>query len=150
MRVFRPALLLACGIMLLAACSPSEPRHPEEPALRSFLERYFSTWSAKNIEGYGACFHSSARITFVDKGGESASQGLTDFLHSQKLSHAQSAYPMSEVPTDITISGDSRIAQAAVRWKLTKGAETVTGTDYFTLVKSPAGWRIIALAFYND
>jgi hypothetical protein len=57
---------------------------------------------------------------------------------------------MTEVPTDIKITGDARVAQAQVRWKLTKGRDVVTGTDYFTLLKTPAGWRIAALVFYND
>jgi hypothetical protein len=57
---------------------------------------------------------------------------------------------MVEIPTDIKISGDSRVAQAEVRWKLTKGREIVTGTDYFTLVRSSEGWRIASLVFYND
>jgi hypothetical protein len=143
------ALAALICTFVLGACS-RESKHPEEPAVKTFLESYFSTWSGKNFDGYGACFHPTARITFVDKGGESASQGLTDFLHSQKLSHSQSAYPMTEVPTQMTISGDTRVAQAAVRWKLTKGAETVTGTDYFTLIKTRDGWRIAALVFYND
>jgi hypothetical protein len=142
--------LVLLGCMLLVTGCGAKAGHPDEPAVKAFLERYFSTWSAKDFEGYGGCFHPSARITFVEKGGESASQGLTDFLHSQKLSHSQSAYPMTEVPTDMRISGDARVAQAAVRWKLTKGAETVTGTDFFTLIKTRNGWSIAALVFYND
>ncbi len=39
---------------------------------------------------------------------------------------------------------------AQVRWKLTKGRDVITGTDYFTLLKTPDGWRIAALMFYND
>ena len=102
------------------------------------------------MTGYGACFHPNARVTFVSPDGEAASQGLTDFLHSQKMSHAQAAFPMSEVPISMRITGDARVAQAAVNWRLTKGTETVTGLDYFTLLKTRDGWRIIALVFYND
>ena len=57
---------------------------------------------------------------------------------------------MTEVPTAMKISGDARVAQAQVRWKLTKGRDVITGTDYFTLLKTPDGWRIAALVFYND
>lgn len=146
MRGIFVALLGCC--FLLSACK--RPAHVEEPALRTFLERYFSTWSAQDMAGYGACFHPAARISFVDESGGSAAQGLTDFLHSQKLSHAQSSFPMAEAPTHMAITGDARVAQAAVRWKLTKGAEVVTGMDYFTLVKTRDGWRILALVFYND
>jgi ketosteroid isomerase-like protein len=147
----RDRLLALIGVaLLLAACGGgTPPAHPDEPALKAFLERYFSTWSAKDMDGYGACFHPSARITFVNQ-GESVSQGLTDFLHSQRMSHANASHPMVEVPTRMSISGDDKVAQAEVRWKLTKGAEIVTGTDYFTVVKTRGGWRIISLVFYND
>jgi hypothetical protein len=45
---------------------------------------------------------------------------------------------------------DDRTAQASVRWKLTKGTEITTGTDCFTLIKTPVGWKIMSLVFYND
>jgi hypothetical protein len=57
---------------------------------------------------------------------------------------------MTEVPTKMTITGDALVAQAQVRWQLTKGREVITGTDFFTLLKTPDGWRIAALVFYND
>lgn len=134
--------------MLLASCT--EAANPEEKAVRSFLERYFSTWSARDMDGYGACFDPMARVTFVSKTGGVQSDGVTDFLHGQKLAHAQATVPMTEVPTDMKITSDSRVTLAAVRWKLTKGAETVTGTDCFTLIKTEMGWKIISLVFYND
>lgn len=140
--------LLACFCLMLAGCG--QAAHLDQPGIESFLRQYFSTWSAKDMDGYGACFHPTARITFVDQSGQCGSQGLTDFLHGQKLGHQQSPVPMTEVPTDIKITGDARVAQAQVRWKLTKGRDVVTGTDYFTLLKTPAGWRIAALVFYND
>ncbi len=52
----------------LSSCSPTPAAHPAEPTVRSFLERYFSTWSAKDMDGYGACFHPQARISFVQSG----------------------------------------------------------------------------------
>lgn len=134
--------------LLLMACSPAAPADQSE--IESFLQRYFSTWSAKDMTGYQACFHPTARISFVGARGQTDSQGLTDFIHGQKLGHERSPEPMTEVPTEMKISGDTRVAQAAVRWKLTKGRETVTGTDYFTLVKTPEGWKIASLVFYND
>jgi hypothetical protein len=142
---------LAIFILLVgSSCSKGSGSNPEEKSIKPFLEKYFSTWSAKDFEGYGGCFHPSARVTFVDRSGESVSQSLTDFLHSQRISHAQANHPMSESPTSMAISGDARVAQASVRWRLIKGAESVTGTDFFTLIKTPDGWRIIALVFYND
>lgn len=143
----RLLLALLFGL-LLVACGRAAPT--DQPAIETFLKRYFSTWSAKDMVGYGSCFHATARITFVGKGGQSDSQGLTDFIHGQKLGHERAAEAMTEVPTDMKITGDDRVAQAAVRWKLIKGRETVTGTDYFTLVKTGEGWKIASLVFYND
>lgn len=142
------SLWLLLALLCLSACS--EAAHPQKAEIEVFLNRYFNTWSAKDMDGYGSCFHPTARITFVEKGGQCGSQGVTDFLHGQKLGHERSAEAMTEVPTGMKISGDSRVALAEVRWKLTKGREIVTGTDFFTLLKTPDGWRIASLVFYND
>lgn len=143
-------LALLCLAIITAGCTQEQSAHPEEPAIRAFLERYFSTWSAQDMEGYGACFQEQARVIFVEKGGGSRSEGLTDFLHGQRLGHTQSPVRMIEVPLEMHITGDARVAQAAVKWKLTKGAEIITGMDYFTLAKTPQGWRIVSLVFFND
>lgn len=146
--VIRPILILVS--MMVVSCSPQTGMAGHDDAdVREFLTRYFSTWSAKDMDGYGACFHEQARVTFVNK-GVPLTQGLTDFLHSQKLGHATATSPMTEVPTSMKILRDDRTAQASVRWKLTKGAETVTGTDCFTLIKTANGWKIMSLVFYND
>lgn len=137
-------------ITLLSLTSCSQAAHPDQTGIETFLNRYFSTWSAKDMDGYGSCFHPTARISFVEKGGQCGIQGLTDFLHGQKVGHERSPEPMTEVPTAMKISGDARVAQAQVRWKLTKGRDVITGTDFFTLLKTPDGWRIAALVFYND
>ena len=142
--------LLALIGPLLSSCGHASSSHPEEPAVRSFLGRYFSTWSAADMEGYGNCFHPLARIVFVGRNGESRSEGLTDFLHGQKMGHASSTEAMTEVPTSMSITMEDRGAQALVRWKLTKGNSIVTGTDLFTLVSTPKGWKIMSPVFYND
>jgi len=140
--------LLAMCVFILTSCT--QAAHQDQGGIETFLNRYFSTWSAKDMDGYGSCFHPTARITFVESGGNASSQGLTDFLHGQKVGHERSPEPMTEVPTAMKISGDGRVAQAEVRWKLTKGRNVVTGTDFFTLIKTAEGWKIGALIFYND
>ena len=134
---------------VLACCSPQAAGSAGDDDVGAFLTRYFSTWSAKDISGYASCFHEQARISFVHQ-GQPRTEGLTDFIHGQKLSPAAASEPMTEVPTEMKILRDERTAQASVRWKLTKGAEITTGTDCFTLIKTPAGWKIISLVFYND
>lgn len=146
--VIRPLFVLVLSIVV--SCSPQAGTAGHDDAdVREFLTRYFSTWSAKDMDGYGACFHEQARVSFVND-GVPQTQGLTDFLHGQKLGHASASSPMTEVPTSMKILRDDRTAQASVRWKLTKGTETVTGTDCFTLIKTATGWKIMSLVFYND
>ncbi len=144
-------LLTTCALLalaLLASCSKTA--NADDAAVRAFLQSYFSTWSVREMESYGACFHPDARITYVAKGGTPHTDGLTDFLHGQKLAHAQSKVAMSESPTEMKITYDDRVTAAVVRWKLTKGPEIVTGTDVFTLVKTEKGWKIMSLVFFND
>ena len=147
-RLVLGAMLCLVGVSCDRAPVPAP--HPDEPAVRAFLERYFSTWSSQDMDGYGGCFAPEARVTYVEKGGALSSQGLTDFLHGQKMGHELSKVPMKEVPLVMQISGDMRVAQAAVSWKLTKGDVVERGWDYFTLRKGQDGWRIVSLVFYQD
>ena len=100
--------------------------------------------------GYEGCFYPSARINFVAKDGNIDGLGLTDFIHSQKMAHQTSPSPMTEVPVSMTIELHEPVTQAAVHWKLSKAGQDQTGIDFFTLVKTPAGWRIVSLSFFND
>jgi SnoaL-like domain len=152
---FHSSLIAQClsallVLTLMTGCSPQSAPGASDPAdVREFLTHYFATWSAKDMDGYGACFQEQARVVLVHQGAPH-SYGLTDFLHGQKLSHATTTVPMTEVPTEMKILRDDRTAQASVRWKLTKGGEITTGTDCFTLIQTPAGWKIMSLVFYND
>jgi hypothetical protein len=130
------------------SCTQAES--PDQAEIQRFLNHYFTTWSSQDMQSYEDCFATTARITFVEATGQSTSQGLTDFIHGQKISHERSPEPMTEVPTRMKIQGDGRVAQAEVRWKLLKGRETITGTDFFTLIRTPQGWKIASLVFYND
>lgn len=140
-------------VILLAAvgCRQSPQTHPEDAEVRTFLNRYFSTWSAKDMEGYGSCFHPQARIFTLAGEHSVVSQGLTDFLHGQKLAHEMSQVPMTEKPLDMKIQGDAQGVQACVTWVLTKGAKEERGTDLFTLKKeATGGWKIVSLVFYGE
>ncbi len=137
-------------VISLSACSPKSGEHPDDAAIRAFLNRYFETWSKRDMAGYGACFDSQARILFVEKGGEIVSEGTVDFLHGQRLAHEQSESPMTERPLEMKIQGDTKVAQAVVTWVLNKGTKEERGTDFFTLRRVDAGWKIVSLVFYTD
>ncbi len=144
----RLLLVLAAALLLLPCCAGTA--NGDDKEVRSFLEHYFASWSAQEMDAYGACFDDQAHVTFVTKEGRVDSMGLTDFLHSQRMAHQTSPVRMNEVPLEMTIRKGRLITQASVTWKLTKGAEVNTGTDYFTLIKAEGGWHIIALAFDQD
>lgn len=127
------------------------PPPKDEPAVRAFLENYFHTWSTQDMDGYAACFHESARITFVtDPNGSPHSDTLTDFLYGQRMGHKTATEPMRETADSITIQSDDRAAIARVPWTLVKGTQKTTGIDHFSLLKTPAGWKIIHLLFYSN
>jgi hypothetical protein len=140
------ALLLA----ILPACAPKPTSHPHDASIRAFLTRYFSTWSAKDMDGYAACFHPQARVLFLAPSGQVTSQGLTDFLHGQKLAHETASAPMTEKPLEMTLQGDAKVVQATVTWVLTKGSTEQRGTDFFTLKREGDGWKIVTLVFYGE
>jgi hypothetical protein len=134
-------------ILLLPACSHADTA--DEKAVHSHLEHYFATWSAQDMEGYESCFHPQARITFVS-GGQIGTEGLTDFLFGQRMSHQQAKSPMKEVPKEMKITVANDIAQCSVRWELQKTEGNVTGTDLFTLARSGDGWKIVALVWEQN
>jgi hypothetical protein len=139
-------LLSACG----GAGAQSAAKHPDDANIRTFLNTYFSTWSARDMDGYAACFHPQARVLLLDSADKVTSEGLTDFLHGQKMVHELSKVQMVEKPIEMRIQGDMRAAQAEVTWVLTKGGTEIRGTDFFTLKREGNGWKIVTLVFYGD
>lgn len=151
-RFYQGAFLAAFAfvVLLSPACRGDAKSSADTPEVRAFLTKYFSTWSARDMDGYGACFDPQARILFVSKEGQVISDGTMEFLHGQKLAHEQSESPMTELPLQMTIQGDEKIVQAAVTWVLKKGATEERGTDFFTLRRDGAGWKIVSLVFYGE
>lgn len=142
--------LLGSLLILLVSfsCSPAPQDNPDEAAVRDFLTRYFSTWSAQDMDGYADCFHESARVTYLPDKGQPRTDTLTDFLYGQRMGHKTSPDPMTEVADSMIIQMDDRAAIARVSWALTKSQQKTTGIDHFSLIKTPAGWKIIHLLFY--
>ena len=146
----RSAVIRICLLAILVGCAAKPAPHPDEANIRAFLTRYFSTWSAKDMEGYAACFHPQARILFLDRSGEVVSEGVSDFLHGQRMAHESASAPMTEEPVEMVIQGDAKAAQAQVTWVLRKGGTEERGTDLFTLKREGGGWKIVSLVFYGE
>lgn len=102
------------------------------------------------MEGYSSCFHPQARIYYLARDGKLTNQGLTDFLHEQKMAHQEAASPMNEKPLEMKIQGDEKVAQGTVTWVLTIGPKQVNGTDFFTLQRDGDQWKIVTLVFYGE
>jgi hypothetical protein len=140
---------LAAAFLGMISCH-QESASPDDPAAKDLLQRYFSTWSARDMEGYGRCFDDSARIYYLEKDGKVTAQGKTDFVHEQSVLHQEAASPMHEVPGEIKLQGDDKVKQAAVTWVLTIGTKQITGTDFFTIAHEGSEWKILSLAFYGE
>jgi hypothetical protein len=145
-----PFVIRICVVLALTSCSAKQTPHPDDASIRTFLNQYFSTWSAKDMDGYASCFHPQARIHFISPSGQVTSEGVTDFLHGQRLAHERATMPMTEKPLEMIIQGDSKVVQAQVTWVLIKGATEERGTDFFTLKRDPSGWKIVSLVFYGE
>lgn len=142
---------ITVNVALVAAMLWSRTASGQEREIISeFIDTYFRTWSNRDMEGYKGCFHSRAVIHFVDGNGLPEATPLEPFIAGQSRAHAASSVPMREIPLAKEIAVDEGVARALVRWKLFNERGEDTGTDYFTLVKTKTGWKIISLVFRKD
>ena len=119
------------------------------PDLKPFLENYFATWSAGDMDGYRSHFHRSAVVTLVDEGEIVLSMPRDEFVSSQEEAIARAR--MVERMTSFTADEDDRAANVTAKWLLEKGATKKRGVDRFTLIRDTKGkWKIVALLFYVD
>jgi hypothetical protein len=123
---------------------------PQEVAIRTLVERYFVTWSAKDIDRYGQCFMPQAVIQLVNSEGGLVTMPLRQFLMTQRKAHEETAEPMKETPESIEVRFEANLARVIVFWKLTVGTREETGYDHFTLMQSGGQWRIANLIFYES
>ena len=117
--------------------------------LEPFLQSYFATWSAGNMDAYRSHFHPSAVISLVDQGILVLSMPRDEFVSFQTEAIARAE--MVERMTSFTADEDDRAASVTAKWLLEKEGTEKTGVDRFTLIRDREGrWKIIALLFYTD
>jgi pyroglutamyl-peptidase len=121
---------------------------PREADVRALIERYFRTWSAKDMDRYAQCFLPQAAVQLLEPEGKLVTMPLRPFLQSQTESHRTSKTGMTEAPESIRVTFEGRVARAVVFWKLVEGARVEFGYDHFTLVDVGGQWRIANLLFY--
>jgi hypothetical protein len=118
----------------------------QREAMEEFVNRYFGSWSARDLDTYGRCFHPNARIWF----GTAESYSLPSFLDSQRQAHASSPNPMVEVPLSWNASMENGMAHVRVHWELRAGPRIERGYDFFTLVYTEGRWQIMMLIFNEE
>lgn len=121
-----------------------------EAAVRQLIERYFKSWSSRDLERYGQCFLPQAAVQLIDQQGRVTTMPLGPFLKTQQIAQQQAKQPMIETPESIDVRFEAQLARAVVRWKLVDGERTDEGYDHFTLLETRGGWRIANLIFYSD
>ena len=151
----RSFALTAAVVAVLGCTAPSIPEPPSatiprcSPDLKPFLESYFSTWSAGDMDAYRSHFHPSAVVALVDQGHVILSMPRDEFVSSQTEAIARAR--MVERMTSFTADEDDRAASVTAKWLLEKEGAEKTGVDRFTLIRDAKGkWRIVALLFYVD
>ena len=146
---------LAVAVATSIGCSSAPPpatraqAAPPDAEIAAFIEEYFATWSAHDIEAYGRCFDVDATIQFLSSDGKLKVHGLRGFLETQR--RAQAGQPeMREAPTSMRIEREGDVATAFVRWRLESGERVVTGTDCFLLARREGEWLVTALLVKSD
>ncbi|MBI5968144.1 MAG: nuclear transport factor 2 family protein [Deltaproteobacteria bacterium] len=141
------AALLGCLIGLGLSSLLHSSQH--EPSLRKLILQYFAAWSHKDMETYGACFDPSASIYLMKNGQVVLRQHLRDFLENQINLHKMASSSLEEHAEDIDMFITDDLAYIRVLWKLTAGDRVSKGYDHFILSKTPKGWKIVTLLFYE-
>ncbi len=120
-----------------------------EAEVVAFLESYFATWSAGDMEAYRAHFHEQATIVYVEGGAVRSALARDPFVDMQAALVAQAPEPMTETIQSYVIDADGVGAVATVEWLLQAGARRDRGVDRFVLVRQADGaWKAVSLLFY--
>lgn len=101
------------------------------------LERYFTTWSAGDMEGYKALFHEQATIIQVGD-GDIYTLGRDEFVE-QQTPEPQDTVGRREWMTSWAINEDAVVAEVIAGYELDFGSGTARGVDRFTLMRGGAG-----------
>lgn len=144
---------LVAGLLLLlsvGAALAQKQTGDDEQALQELVDRYFRTWSAADIETYGATFHPQAVVYHVAEDGRVNRSDLAPFLRGQRRAHAISP-GMREYPLSVDLRLATRDhASALVHWELDRGSEIVRGYDHFHFLRTDDGWRVLSIVFHDE
>jgi hypothetical protein len=147
-------LLAALGLCWLAAGGPRASRvagqegDAQEREVRELIDRYFSSWSKRDLDAYGQCFMPQAAVQMIDPQGQLVTMALGPFLRSQQEAHRQAKNRLTETAEGVEVRFEAKLARVVVYWKLVDGDRTEYGYDHFTLMRTEGKWRIANVVFY--
>ena len=127
---------------------PSKDEDPRLGEVRTFVDRYFRSWSDQDMNTYDSCFLPEAVIQFIDDRAPSRRRARRGSSPSSERCTGESVERNVEVPESVEVRLEGRLAHAVVIWKLTSGERVQKGYDHFTLLKPEGKWRIVNLTFY--
>jgi pyroglutamyl-peptidase len=127
----------------------AESSDPRQAAVETFIKRYFSSWSDRDMETYGDCFATGSCVQYVAENDQIHLYQREPFLDLQTNVHRQSRTRLRETPESIDIRFERDLARVVVHWKLVAGNRTEFGYDHFTLFDGSDGWKILNLVFYS-
>jgi len=117
--------------------------------VKKFIDRYFRTWSNREMDAYGEGFLREAVVQFIDDRGQVSTQATPEFLADQR--RFQSLRPAKEFPLAADVRFEGPLARAVVHWRLEDGTNPARfGYDHFTLLRRDGQWRILNLVFYGS
>lgn len=130
-----------------AVAGPAQAVDPRTASVRAMIDRYFASWSNRQMDVYGSLFLPEAVIQQINPDGSVETARTREFVAAQ--TEYQRRRPAKEAPVSVDIRFEQQLARAVVYWKLEAEGAVKYGYDHFTLLKAGNDWKILNLAFYE-
>jgi hypothetical protein len=150
-------LLLSVGAFVTAQTKKSA----DEAAIRQVVQLYFDGWHNNDAESIMKAFHSKARVfsySTQNCPGNTDLSSVTGEEFSENFKHIgrrSEPKPFTPKVVSVDIPGDMAVVKAELYWpdawwgcgKISplNPPPGVTDTNYLTLVRFVAGWKIVGL-----
>ena len=139
------AFMLFCSCARYVECSDIEAKKE----VVAFLNAYCTFFSAEDDARYKSLFYNEAKIACLDEDSKLYVLNLDEFIESQ-IQYFKNTSFCREKFKNISVSVEGDIAKVSTDYELIDSSDRKTGRDYFTLVKTEDGWKILFLTFTVD
>ena len=150
-----PVFLLVMPTLAVA----QENKRADEAAIRQTVRYYIDGWQNNDADSIRKAFHPKARLFSQSnqrcpgKVELSATTGEQFSANIQRLGHRPEPKPFTSQILSLDITGDTAVVKAEEYWadswwacgniSLLNPPPGVTTTDYLSLVRFAAGWKIV-------